>query len=164
MSEKDKEIEKPMEISDHALELMRLKSTENPNTLDFAHTVGSAVVKSIDTGKVKGRAVAAMHEQSTTQLKQIQEQVEVLLNQAKLIQDRVEVSERIYLSEMGFDPLIGKTYYLYRKKSGKDCLSMIGPDQWGKSFPFEKYVATVKLLSDHTWSIEESNDDGLQRT
>ena len=155
MSKKEKEIGKPLELSDKALELMRLKSTETPSILEFAHHVGSAVIKPIDAGKQKGRAVAAMHEQSSTQLKQIQEQVELLLNQAKKIHDRIEVSERIYLAEMGFEPLIGKTYFLYRKKNGKDCLSMVAPKQWGKSFPFEKFIATVKLLSDHTWNVEE---------
>lgn len=158
MAEEEKEIGKPMEISDHALELMRMKSAENPGTLDYAHNVGSAIVKSIDQGKMKGRAVAAMHEQSSTQLKQIYDQVQVLLNQAEKIKERVDISERIYLAEMSFEPLIGKTYYLYTKKDGKDMLAMVAPDQWGKSFPFEAYVSTVKLLSDHTWQILDSNE------
>ncbi len=159
MSKEEKEIGKPMELSDEALELMRLKATDTPSVLDFAHHVGSALVKPIDAGKLKGRAVAAMHEQSNTQLKQIQEQVALLLTQAKAIQDRVQISERIYLAEMGFEPLIGKVYFLYRKKNGNDCLSMIAPDQWGRSFPFEKYIATVKLLSDHTWHVEQTDEN-----
>jgi len=29
----------------------------------------------------------------------------------------------------------------------------VGPNEWGKSMPFESFVATVTLLSDHTWDI-----------
>ena len=56
---------------------------------------------------------------------------------------------------MGFDPLIGHTYHLY-KKSSDFILSMVSPGEWGKQMPYDKFVASVKLLSDHTWEIIES--------
>ncbi|MFK7899129.1 MAG: DUF2452 domain-containing protein [Cyclobacteriaceae bacterium] len=159
----DRKHGKPMEISDKALELMRGKTTETPGILTFPHHSGSAIIKPDDKGKLKGRAVAAMHEQSSTQFKQIEEQIQLLVKQAQDIKDRIEISERIYLADMGFDPLIGKTYFLYRKKDGSDMLSMVAPTQWGCSFPFETYLATVKLLSDHTWNVEETGEEGLNR-
>jgi hypothetical protein len=30
---------------------------------------------------------------------------------------------------------------------------MIGPKEWGKKMPFNKFIAKVKLLSDHTWDV-----------
>jgi hypothetical protein len=30
-------------------------------------------------------------------------------------------------------------------------LSLVSPKEWGPSMPFKKFVATVKLLADHTW-------------
>jgi hypothetical protein len=30
---------------------------------------------------------------------------------------------------------------------------MVGASEWGRSMPYERYVAEVKLLSDHTWEI-----------
>jgi len=101
----------------------------------------------------------AMHEQTEAQLKQIYEQVELLKKQAQEIQDRVEVSERIYMAEFKSKPVIGKTYHLYEKENGEDSVSFIGPNEWGRSFPFRKYLATMKLLADHTWDVTESNLD-----
>ena len=134
------------------------KITETPSTLEYAHTVGSAVVKPIDKGKVKGRAVSAMVEQTNRQLHQIHEQINVLAKQAKAIRRRAEVSEKIYLSEMNFEPLIGHTYYLYQKQNLKFVLSMLSPEEWGRSLKYE-FVAEVDLLSDHTWDIKRSNKD-----
>jgi len=134
------------------------KIAENPHLLPYAHTVGGAVIKPIDKGKVKGLAVAAMHEQTNMQLDQIRKQVELLVTQAQLIHDRVEISERIYLADVNFKPLIGKIYHLYQKKNSKEVLSMVAPNEWGRSKPYT-FVASVKLLADHTWEIIEKNTE-----
>lgn len=128
------------------------KIAENPHLLPYAHTLGGAVIKPIDKGKVKGNAMAAMYEQTESSLDQIREQIELLAHQAKKIQDRVEISERIYQAEVGFEPKISHIYYLYERANGKHVVSMVGPKEWGKNLPFE-FIAKVKLLADHTWDI-----------
>ncbi|GAB4145177.1 MAG: hypothetical protein Fur0041_19870 [Bacteroidia bacterium] len=128
------------------------KVAENPGLLPYAHTVGSAIIRPIDKGRTKGLAVSAMYEQTNRQLDQIRKQVELLMDQAKEVHKRVEMSERIYLADMNFKPIIGHTYHLYQKSDGKDVLSMVGPDEWGSRAPYA-FLATVKLLSDHTWEI-----------
>ena len=133
------------------------KIAENPHLLPYAHTVGGAVIKPIDKGRVKGLAVSAMHEQTNMQLDQIRKQVELLVTQAQLIHDRVEVSERIYLADMNFKPLIGKRYHLYQRKNGKDVLSMVAPHEWGRSQPYT-FIASLKLLADHTWEILDNRE------
>jgi hypothetical protein len=130
------------------------KITLSPSTLPYAHTVGGAVIKPIDKGRTKGLAVEAMHEQTNMQLNQIRQQMELLAEQARRIQQRVTVSEAIYKSDMGFKPLINHVYHLYEREEGNYILSMIAPEEWGrKGCPFNKFVATVKLLADHTWDI-----------
>ncbi|MCB0738194.1 MAG: DUF2452 domain-containing protein [Bacteroidetes bacterium] len=133
------------------------KVAENPGLLEYAHHVGSGIIKPEDKGKIKGRAVSAMHEQTNVQMQQLYDQMKLLAQQAQEIKARVAISERIYLAEMRFEPLISSTYYLYTKK-GKDILTMVSPQEWGKSHPYEAYVAKVKLLSDHTWEILEKGD------
>jgi len=128
------------------------KIAENPHLLPYAHTVGGAVIKPIDKGKMKGLAVSAMYEQSEMQLDQIREQINLLAAQAQQIKDRVEVSESIYQAEMNFKPLIGKTYHLYQRENGKYLVSMVAPSEWGRKNPLD-FKATVKLLADHTWDI-----------
>jgi len=132
------------------------KIAENPHLLPYAHTVGGAVIKPIDKGRVKGLAVAAMYEQTEVQLDQIRKQVELLAQQAQAIHDRVRISEDIYQAEVGFKPLISHTYHLYKKSDGTNVLSMVAPGEWGKNPPFE-FTATVRLLSDHTWDIIEND-------
>ncbi|MEM1124657.1 MAG: DUF2452 domain-containing protein [Bacteroidota bacterium] len=134
------------------------KIAENPHLLPYAHTVGGAVIKPIDKGKMKGLAVSAMYEQSEMQLDQIREQINLLAAQAQQIKDRVEISESIYQAEMNFKPLVGKIYYLYQRESGKYLVSMVAPSEWGRKNPLD-FKATVKLLADHTWDILEKPEN-----
>lgn len=128
------------------------KIAENPHLLPYAHTVGGVVIKPVDRGRIKGLAVQSMYEQADMQMDQIKEQIELLAAQAKAIQDRVKISEDIYLAQMNFKPLIGHTYHLYKKSDETNVLSMVAPEEWGKNPPYE-FVATVKLLADHTWEV-----------
>lgn len=129
------------------------KVAENPGLLPYAHTVGGSEIKPIDQGKVKGRAMLAMQEQTNRQMDQIRQQIELLAQQARQIQKRVEISRRIYDAAAGFEPLISHTYHLYEKRKGGWVLSLVGPEEWGASIPFKSFLATVKLLADHTWDV-----------
>lgn len=128
------------------------KVAVSPHNLPYAHTVGGAVIKPIDRGKVTGLAVSAMYQQTDMQLAQIRKQVELLVEQAQEIQRRVEISERIYQVGMNFKPLIGHIYHLYSRTDGSEFLSMVAPEEWGRSAKAD-FQASVKLLADHTWEI-----------
>lgn len=134
------------------------KIADNPGLLPYAHERGGATIKPIDAGKTKGLAMSAMYEQTDMQLDQIKAQIELLARQANEIQNRMTISERIYEAEMGIDPIIGRTYYLYRRKNGKHLMSMVSPAEWGQRIPYG-YIATIKLLGDHTWDILERRED-----
>ena len=130
------------------------KTTETPGILEYAHHVGSALVKPEDKGKLKSRALSAMEKQTGDQLAIIKEQIDLLAQQARKIQSRIEISERIYQAEIKMDTFIGHHYYLYERDSGINLLSIIGPEQWGRSgHPYAGFIAEVKLLSDHTWEV-----------
>lgn len=135
------------------------KITENPHNLPYAHNTGSAVVKPEDQGRIKGRAMNAMEHQTDMQLDQIYQQMQLLAEQAKGLQNRKTVSEKIYDAEMRFEPLINHTYHLYQKPNKAYLLSLIEPGQWGPSGKKFTFVATVKLLADHTWDVLEKSDD-----
>jgi hypothetical protein len=128
------------------------KIAEKPNLLPYAHTVGGAIIKPIDKGRTKGNSMKAMYQQTGNQLNQIKEQVETLIKQAQEIHDRIEISEKIYKADVGFKPTIGQTYHLYERNEGGYLLSLVGPQEWGKSQPFS-FIATIYLLADHTWQI-----------
>lgn len=128
------------------------KIAENPHLLPYAHERGGASIKPMDKGKVVGLAMSAMYEQTDMQLDQIKAQIELLARQANEIQNRMTISERIYEAEMGIDPIVGRTYHLYTRKDGTNVMSLVSPEEWGAKIPFA-FVATIKLLADHTWDI-----------
>lgn len=148
---------KKIDVDRLDLERMKDKTTDNPGMLPYAHHSGSAIIKPDDKGKITGRAVAAMHSQTDMQMSQIYQQMQLLAEQAKKIQSRVEVSERIYGASIAFEPLINHTYYLYQKGEGTDFLSMISPEEWGRKKDWSEFVAEIKLLADHTWDILREN-------
>lgn len=125
--------------------------TENPSSLPYPHHRGSAVIKTSKESVVKSRALSAMEDQTQMQLDQIKKQIELLAKQANEIKERKELSFKIYSAKMNFTPLINHIYYLYENENETTVLSMIGPEEWGRSKPFKNFIAKIKLLADHTW-------------
>jgi predicted transcriptional regulator len=130
------------------------KITETPSTLPYAHHVGSALIRPDDLKGLRSKALSSMEEQTEMQLDQIREQIDLLAKQAQKLVQRRQASFDVYRAKIGFEPLIGKTYYLYERKDGSTLLSMISPDSWRK-MPFEQFLNAVKLLADHTWEVVE---------
>ncbi|MBR9922081.1 MAG: DUF2452 domain-containing protein [Bacteroidetes bacterium] len=136
------------------------KVAENPHLLPYAHTVGGAVIKPIDRGRIKGLSLTSMYDQSEIQLDQIREQINLLASQARAIKARVLVSEQIYQADMSFKPVIGHVYHLYQRSNGSFVLSMVAPGEWGNNAPFD-FIASVKLMADHTWEITEGDAEKI---
>lgn len=128
------------------------KIAENPGLLPYAHHAGSAIVKPEDSNKLTTRALKSMEHQTSAQLAQIYEQINLLAQQLRKIQERKSLSYFIYQCELKFEPLIEHTYFLYRNQN-KYQLSLVAPTDWGRSKNSLEYLATVKLLADHTWDI-----------
>ena len=133
------------------------KVVDNPGLLPFAHHVGSAIIRPIDKGKVKGLGMSAMYEQTEDQLVKIKEQVAVLIKQAQEIHDRISLSEIIYKADCGFKPRIGQHYHLYQRAENSYFISMIGQSEWGKSSKLI-FQASITLLHDHTWKVVDTSD------
>ncbi len=130
------------------------KTAENPGLLDFPHHIGSAPIIRNDPTLIKNKAMSAMLEQANIQWKQIQQQVEILKQQAEKLQKRIEFSEKIYNAKMNFEPVAGKIYYLYHNhQQNVDILMMISPEEWGTLPKHLEFMIKVKLLSDYTWEV-----------
>ncbi|HRI59711.1 MAG TPA: DUF2452 domain-containing protein [Saprospiraceae bacterium] len=131
------------------------KVAENPGLLPYAHTAGGAVIRPEDKGRIRGNAMTAMYDQTDRQMEQLRQQMETLVKQAKSLDQRMQISEVIYQADIPFQPVIHHIYHLYRRKSdGTHVISMISPSEWGRKMPYE-YMATVRLLGDHTWEVME---------
>jgi len=122
------------------------------SVLPYAASVSGALIKPTEEGVIRHKALTAMEEQTNMQLMQIRKQIELLALQAQEIQKRKDLSMTIYSAKISFDPVIGQTYHLYQRKDDSYILSLVSPKEWGNSSgPFKHFIASVKLLADHTW-------------
>ena len=153
MDKKKKTKPKEINVDEIDLDLMKERTTDLPGLIEYAHNVGGFSIAPTKQGVIKGSAMKAMQEQTDLQMGQIYEQMQLLAKQAAKLKERAEVSSEIYNAEIRFKPVIGKTYFLYEKKDKKKILSMIAPEEWSDQSPFEKLIARVKLLADHTWEV-----------
>lgn len=55
-------------------------------------------------------------------------------------------------SKFQFKPVVGKSYYLYRRQDDSFHLSMINPDEWGGS-SFGQFIGECVLQADITWTL-----------
>jgi Protein of unknown function (DUF2452) len=148
----------PIDVSKINLELMKIKVTDVPGIIEYAHTVGGFPIVPTNEGQIKSHARDVMKEQTEEQLNIIFEQIKVLAKQAKEIQNRVYVSDLIYNVEIKFTPVVGKIYFLYEADQNRRYLSLISPKEWGERME-DKFIAEVRLNADHTWKIIHSNTD-----
>lgn len=114
--------------------------------------VASPIIRPVDKGKLKSVALETVAQQADLQISMLRKQAELLMEQVREIENRVKVAEEIYAADMNFEPVIGQHYHLYERDNGSRLLSMLSPEEWGKSLKFT-FVATVKLLGDRSWDV-----------
>lgn len=153
---KDDKKPKPIDIDNINLDLMKLKVTDMPAFLEYAHTVGGFAITPTNQGAIKSHARTAMVEQTEEQLNIIYEQMKTLAKQVQDIKKRVYISDLIYNVEIPFTPVIGKIYYLYEENEEKRFLSLISPEEWGKEMQNQVFIAEIRLNADHTWKVVRS--------
>ena len=119
----------------------------------YALSVSSPKIEPVDRRMLKANAHEAMQHQAEQQIKMLKKQAELLIQQAKSIEERLEISHSIYKAEINFEPVINGVYHLYQKIDGTQTLSMVAPYEWGKEMPFELFLNTVRLLPDKTWEV-----------
>ena len=101
------------------------------------------------------RGLTTLEGQLDNSADQIMEQMNILVERARKIQERKRISSKIYSSRIGFEPIVKNIYYLYIKDDGQ-FISMISPKEWGRK-KFD-YIAQIQLDYDHTWEILELNN------
>jgi hypothetical protein len=82
--------------------------------------------------------------------------MKTLARQVQDIKKRVYISDLIYNAEIPFTPVIGKIYFLYEEANAKRFLSLISPDEWGKTMLDQSFIAEIRLNADHTWKVIRS--------
>lgn len=146
MSEIEKSDNRPLYLKDA---LYQGELSQAP----YALTVSSPKIEPIDKRLLKANAHEAMQHQAQQQIDMLRKQAALLMQQAKDIERRLEVSHAIYQANINFEPVIGGLYHLYQKDDGSQVLSMVAPYEWGKTMPYAEFLNTVRLLADRTWEV-----------
>lgn len=118
-------------------------------------SVSSPKINPIDKRLVKATAFETMQYQANQQIQLIKQQAELLMEQARKIEERMTISRQIYEADINFEPVIGTVYHVYEKQ-GRTILSLISPEEWGK-IPFDNYVCSAQLLGDKSWELITKN-------
>lgn len=119
-------------------------------------SVSSPVIKPENKGKIKASAVEAMEKQAHQQIAMLRKQADVIMEQVKKIESRLQISYGIYEAEMKFTPQINEMYHLY-ERNGEKVLSFISPAEWKSNIPYDRFLASVLLLPDKTWQVVVDN-------
>jgi hypothetical protein len=127
-----------------------------PGLLPYGHTIGAPAFRPTEMGVILSKSASAMNEQVEMQKSQILQQLELLKKQYIELEERRIISLIVYQAELRFKPESGHTYYLYNRENGTTFLSMIEPTSWNRGDLI--YIASVKLLSDMTWTVIEKSE------
>merc|ERR1712242_213913 len=96
-----------------------------------------------------------------SKLQVIAEQVRFLQEQARKVLEDARMNALLHKTSCNFKKVPGKIYYVYKRDNGKNYMSMISPQEWGKSCP--PFVAAYKLEHDMTFApydkITKREDD-----
>jgi hypothetical protein len=118
----------------------------------YALSVSSPKIEPVDKRMLVANAHESMQHQAEQQISMLKKQAELLMKQAKAIEDRLALSHAIYKADINFEPVIHGIYHVYQKDDGTQVLSMVAPYEWGKNAPYT-FLNTVRLLADRTWEI-----------
>jgi len=118
----------------------------------YALSVSSPKIEPIDKRMLLANAHESMQHQAEQQISMLKKQAELLMKQAKAIEERLALSHAIYKADINFEPVIHGIYHVYQKEDGSQVLSMVAPYEWGKIAPYT-FLNTVRLLADRTWEI-----------
>ena len=115
-------------------------------------SVSSPKINPVDKRLVKANAFETMQHQANQQILMLKRQADLLMEQARQIEERLKISQMIYEADLNFEPVIGTVYHVYEKK-GKTVLSLVAPYEWGARLPFDKHICSARLLADKSWDL-----------
>jgi len=135
---------------------MELKPEDYDNRylMPYPMDVGSPAFQPITVTQVKDQSINVARAHAAQEYDRIMEQAEILIKQAKQLQDRLNMSERVIASDWNFAEKHGINYYLYlNTKTNRELLSLIAPSDWNNNCPEHlQYQATVQKQGDSTWA------------
>ena len=115
--------------------------TVRDNALTYGCTPSSpASISPVDIGTWKATVEPTFKHYFT-------EKYDTLVREYEQLFREYQVNKVLYESAVGFQPIIGTTYYLYKKRDNTAFISMVEPSH---AF-WSGYVGAFKLNAQYTW-------------
>lgn len=110
-----------------------------PNLIPYPTNVGAPQIIPDNIDFWKQKNLLKLNKFYSAEFEELKQKYESLVTNFKW-------NDLIYRSKFNFEPVIGETYFLYRKPNGELFLSIISPDSW----EFE-FVGSFRLTSSNRW-------------
>ncbi len=78
------------------------------NIKPYGTNVGAPAIVPNDMSTLKGRAISAAEKYAEKEIEKLKKQAEIIMEQAKEVQERVNVSKVIYEADFNIEPVIGE--------------------------------------------------------
>lgn len=108
--------------------------------LSYGSNVGAPAIRPDDVEGWKLTNVKRANDYFKTRFDDLKKEYEKLI-------DEYRWSELVYTAKYNFEPVIGKSYYLYNDASGA-FLSLISPDEWNTK---SEFIGTFRMDAQHKW-------------
>jgi hypothetical protein len=105
----------------------------------YATSAGSPVITTTDTVSWKNRSIRKIN--SKVEAKYLELKAEY-----KKMMEEFEYNKLIFGATFTFEPIIGKVYYLYKRKNDESFLSIIAPEECNFNF-----LGSFYLNADQIW-------------
>jgi hypothetical protein len=108
--------------------------------LSYGSNVGAPAIRPDDVEGWKLTNVKRANDYFKTRFDDLKKEYEKLI-------DEYRWSELVYTAKYNFEPVIGKSYYLYNDDSGA-FLSLISPHEWNTK---SEFIGTFRMDAQHKW-------------
>ncbi len=88
----------------------------------YATNVGAPVITSTDTVAWKNRSINKINHKIQARYLELKAEYEQMM-------EEFAYNQLIFNAQFSFEPIVGETYHLYRRKNGETFLSIIAPGQ-----------------------------------
>ena len=109
----------------------------------YATNLGAPAIRTADTTAWKVRNIDTVNKQVGARYQELKAAYDKLMEQ-------FEYNQLVYAAKFNFEPLVGHTYHLYRKKDQQPFLSIISPEECA----FD-HLGSFRLNADKMWEQVE---------
>lgn len=105
----------------------------------YSTSVGAPIITTTDNISWKNRSINKINHKAETKFLELQEEYKKLM-------EEFEYNKLIFDAKFTFEPIVGKTYHLYKRENGESFLSIIAPEHCNFNS-----LGSFYLNVDQTW-------------